>query len=330
MWACLHACTSRPDEGSPFPKSASMYEGNFTTNYVLSHARSKWTFLRTASMISFYKLRPHGKQPREPRSSNLESCFWPWEPQSSNFESCFWPRARALSHLKPPHQGPGDYVPNHGGRKGENVYGHPTQPWAGWPTFPYWRSWHDPRCLREPYGSHWSHGHIQPQPWHPHPSPKSPPAQSRPLPRKLEHILFQKAYLGNKLHRAQYHLSYCQICEDADSVPLGLRLERKYNPIELDTPSSTKAQIEQVLKRTERGIQNILVEHYKNILPDLQEELLRLESRLEEIDQHQETSLADKPLKLGRRRREDVGHPAPGWDGCPYTFSPFLSPWLGT
>ena len=129
------------------------------------------------------------------------------------------------------------------------------------------------------------------------------PAQKRPLPRRLEHIMSRKAYLRNKLLRAEHHLSYFQICENTDRVPLGIRLERKFNPIELDTPSSTGTQIEHILQKMKREIQNILVQHYKNILPDLQDELHRLEERLREIDQNKETSTAEKSLI---RKKEEL------------------------
>ena len=51
----------------------------------------------------------------------------------------------------------------------------------------------------------------------------------------------------------------------------------------------------------DREIQTILVQHYRNILHDLQDELRRVEDKLDEIDQHKETSEADKSLIRKKR-----------------------------
>ena len=136
-------------------------------------------------------------------------------------------------------------------------------------------------------------------------------AQRCPIPKKLEHILSRKAYLHSTLHRAKHHLSYFDICENSDRVPLGLRIEGKFNPIELDSPSSTKIQIEHVLQRTDREIQDILVQHYRNILPELQEELERLENRLNNIQTHRNTTPSGRAMierKLNYQKKMRTGY----------------------
>ena len=67
---------------------------------------------------------------RDPPTLNLASGLDSRDPPTLNLASGPEPAPSPTSNL-PIDWGPGDYVPNHGERKGENVYGHPTQAGAG-------------------------------------------------------------------------------------------------------------------------------------------------------------------------------------------------------
>ena len=74
-----------------------------------------------------------------------------------------------------------------------------------------------------------------------------------------------------------HHPSYMHLkaCEGFNKVPLGLRTERKFNPVELDTPPETKSLINDVPEKAECEVhvQDVLIKHYQTILLEIPQEL---------------------------------------------------------
>ena len=75
-YTCLLSCTSRPDKGPPFPKSASTYEGNFTR--LITHYRTfvKMEFSKDSLediLLQTEDLTTNILNSRDPPTLNLKS-----------------------------------------------------------------------------------------------------------------------------------------------------------------------------------------------------------------------------------------------------------------
>ena len=96
-------------------------------------------------------------------------------------------------------------------------------------------------------------------------------------PRKLTHKLSRRKYLREKLLRIEHHRSYLTLCETKNKIPKGLQIPRNVNPVEHDKSSDTKDQIDAILNRAEQDVLHVLLSHYNHLIPQITNELERLE-----------------------------------------------------
>ena len=84
------------------------------------------------------------------------------------------------------------------------------------------------------------------------------------LQMQVDKCLSRKAYLREKLIKADHHLTHLEEHQKRGLVPRGIRLERKYmyNPVLVDShPKSTVERIEFVLSKADWEIHTIMVGH---------------------------------------------------------------------
>lgn len=86
--------------------------------------------------------------------------------------------------------------------------------------------------------------------------PTQTPIEHPTLREYLHCALAQKAHYHNKLLCAEH--SFLSHCQSLGTVPKGMQLERKVSLIQLDNPSDTPSQIDDILCKVELEIQQTL------------------------------------------------------------------------
>ena len=142
--------------------------------------------------------------------------------------------------------------------------------------------------------------------------PGQPRADRLDLKDRLSRCLSRKSYLREKLIRTEHHVECLDDHHRQGTVPKGLQLERKFNPVTVDGyNTATKSQIEDILSKAERKIHKIMLDHHRKLSKVIDRKLEAVEEKIGDITHHPEASTAihttlQKEMELMERQENSL------------------------
>ena len=102
---------------------------------------------------------------------------------------------------------------------------------------------------------------------------------------RVNKCLSRKAYPREKIIRTDHHQTHLEEHQKRGLVPKRIRLERKYNPVLVDSqPRNTRKKIESVLSKADWEIHKIMVNHYRELIITINNKLEAVEDSLIKLE----------------------------------------------
>ena len=132
-----------------------------------------------------------------------------------------------------------------------------------------------------------------------------PAGQGSP-PKALPALLQRKATLRHVLLRAEHHRDFLEKCQQRETIPKGLRLNREVYFMRGAKNCQTASKIEDIISNAEKEMRGTLVKHYNDLTDILTSTLQDLENKLDKKIKQDPISNRQKKRVLSSLHHSEV------------------------